>query len=187
MPKRGLNLWYVRDFLATTPSVRQPLFETSDEVGPPKSAPKSEGHCVLAGLARWWSGYGRAAACPGDAVSEHDEPRSFHLALVVRVVQTSGNPKYHRQEKEEHKDLLGPETARWGGGLPREGVVAEKFAPSLESLSSLGFEEFNLGCPGNFAGMSRTPGGVQKSLCRKKVRAHFSFPKSATGKKTLQT
>ena len=41
-------------------------------------------------------------------------------------------------------------------------VVAEKFMPSLESLSSLGFEERNLGCPGNFAGMSRTPGGVQK-------------------------
>ena len=39
-------------------------------------------------------------------------------------------------------------------------------------------EERNLGCPGNFAGMSRTParaGGVQK-VCAKKVRAHFSFP-----------
>ena len=49
-----------------------------------------------------------------------------------------------------------------GGGLPREGVVAEKFVLSLKSLSSLGFEERHLGCPGNFAGMSRTPGGVQK-------------------------
>ena len=55
---------------------------------------------------------------------------------------------------------------RWGGGLPREGVVAEKFVPSLESLSSLGFEERNLGCPGSFAGMSRTPGGVQKVCAR---------------------
>ena len=45
----------------------------------------------------------------------------------------------------------------------------------LESLSSLGFGERNLGCPGNFAGMSRTPGGVQK-VCAKKVRAHFSSP-----------
>ena len=62
-----------------------------------------------------------------------------------------------------------------GGGLPREGVVAEKFVPSLGSLSSLGFEERNLGCPGNFAGMSRTP-GVFKRLCKQKVRAHFSFP-----------
>ena len=72
-------------------------------------------------------------------------------------------------------NFLGPETARWGGVLPREGVVAKKFVPSLESLSSLGFEERNLGCPRNFAGMSRTPGGVQK-VCAKKVRAHFSAP-----------
>ena len=82
-------------------------------------------------------------------------------------------------KKREHEDeLLGPETARWGGGLPREGVVAEKFVPALESLSSLGFEESNLGCAGNFAGMSRTPGGVQK-VCAKKVRAHFSLPASS--------
>ena len=70
---------------------------------------------------------------------------------------------------------MGPETARWGGGLPLEGVVAENFVPALETLSSLGFEERNPGCPGNFAGMSRTPGGVQK-VCAKKLRAHFSFP-----------
>ena len=61
------------------------------------------------------------------------------------------------------------------GGLPREGVVAKKFMPSLESLSSLGFEARNLGRPGNFAGMSLTPGGVQK-VCGKKVCARFSFP-----------
>ena len=30
--KRGLNLWHMKDFLAPTPSVRQPLFETSDMV-----------------------------------------------------------------------------------------------------------------------------------------------------------
>ena len=28
--KRGLNLWHDKDFFATTPSVRQPLFEPSD-------------------------------------------------------------------------------------------------------------------------------------------------------------
>ena len=38
-------------------------------------------------------------------------------------------------------NFWGPETARWGGGLPREGVVAEKFVPFLKSLSSLGFKE----------------------------------------------
>ena len=67
--------------------------------------------------------------------------------------------------------FLGPETTWWGGGLPREGVVAEEFVPSLESLSSLDLEEES-GCPGNFAGMSWTHGGVQK-VCAKKVRAHF--------------
>ena len=68
-----------------------------------------------------------------------------------------------RQEKRAQRlTFLGPETARWGGGFPREGVVAKKFVLPLESLSSLGFEERDLGCPGNFAGMSRTPGGVQK-------------------------
>ena len=29
---QGLNLRYGRDFLVPTPSVRQPLFETSDEI-----------------------------------------------------------------------------------------------------------------------------------------------------------
>ena len=49
------------------------------------------------------------------------------------------------------------------GGLPREGVVAEKFAPSLESLSSLGFEERTgilPGCPG--------PLGVFKKFVQKR-------------------
>ena len=59
-------------------------------------------------------------------------------------------------------NFLGPETAWRGGGLPCEGVVAKNFVLSLESLSSLGFEEKNLGCAGSFAGMSRTPGGVPK-------------------------
>ena len=71
-------------------------------------------------------------------------------------------------------NFWGPETAGWVGRLPREGVVVEKFAPSLESLSSLGSEERNLGCPKNFAGISQTR-GVQK-VCAIKVRAHFAFP-----------
>ena len=71
------------------------------------------------------------------------------------------------RKKSTKINILGPETARWGGGLPREGVVAEKFVPSLESLSSLGFEERNLGCSGT--------GGVQK-VCAKEVCAHVSFP-----------
>ena len=88
------------------------------------------------------------------------------------------NPRHQARKNNTKINYLVAETARWGGGLPREGVVAEEFAPSLESLSSLALEE-NLGCPGNFAGMSRTPGGAQNSLCAKKsMRAFFvSYPK----------
>ena len=86
---------------------------------------------------------------------------------------------FQARKKSTKIKFLGPETARWGGGLPREGVVAENFVPALETLSSLGFEERNPGCPGNFAGMSRTPEIVQK-VCAKKLRAHFSFPKLGT-------
>ena len=71
-------------------------------------------------------------------------------------------------------NFLGPETTRFGGGLACEKVVAKEFVPSLESLSSLGSEERNLGRPANFTGMSRIPGIVRK-VCAKKVRAHFSF------------
>ena len=74
------------------------------------------------------------------------------------------------RKKSTKINFLGPKTTRWGGGRPREGVVAEKFVPSLESLSSLGFKERNLGCPGNFAGMSRTPKGVQKFVQKEFVR-----------------
>ena len=70
---------------------------------------------------------------------------------------------------QEKRSTSGAETAWWGGGLPRERVVAEKFVPSLESLFSLGLEGRNLGCPGIFVGMSRTFGGSSKSLCKKIV------------------
>ena len=79
------------------------------------------------------------------------------------------------KKKSTKINFFGPETAGWGGGLPPEGVGVKKFVPSLESLSSLGFDARNLGCPGIFAGMSRTPGGVQK-VCARKVCAHFAFP-----------
>ena len=80
---------------------------------------------------------------------------TVHPPLFLWVGFRSG------KKKSTKINFVGPETARWGGDLPCEGVVAEKFVPALESLSSLGFEERNLGCPANFAGMSRTPGGVQ--------------------------
>ena len=39
------------------------------------------------------------------------------------------------KKKSTEINFLGPETTRQGGGLPRGGGVAEKFVPSLESLS----------------------------------------------------
>ena len=39
-----------------------------------------------------------------------------------------------------------------------------------------GFEGRNLGCLGNFAGTSRTPGGVQKVCANKKSSCAFFFP-----------
>ena len=62
-------------------------------------------------------------------------------------------------------NFFGPETARWGGGLPREGVVSKKLVLSLESLSALGFEERNLGCLGYSARMSRTPNENNHLAC----------------------
>ena len=76
-----------------------------------------------------------------------------------------------KEKKAQRLTFLGPETAaRWGGGLPREGVVAEKFMPALESLSSLRFEGKNIwdvpgflpGCPGPLAVFKKF---VQKSSC----------------------
>ena len=83
--------------------------------------------------------------------------------------------KIQARKKSTKINFLGPETARWGGGLPCEGVVAEKFVPSLESLSCLGFEERNLGCPGNFAGMSLTLGVFKKFAPKKFARIFRSL------------
>ena len=54
----------------------------------------------------------------------------------------------------------------WGSSTRRSGG---RELGSLPRKFSLGFDG------GNFAGMSRTRGGV-KSLCKKKVHAHFSLP-----------
>ena len=91
-----------------------------------------------------------------------------------RISEEEVNKLCQARKKSTKIKLLGPETARWGGGLPREGVVAENFVPALETLFSLGFEERNPGCPGNFAGISWTP-GCSKSLCKKNFVRIFRF------------
>ena len=89
--------------------------------------------------------------------------------LICSGGQKDSESQNHARKKSTKINFLGPETAQWGGGLPREGVVAKKFVPSLESLSSLGFEERNLGCPGFLPGCPGPLGVfkkfVQKSSC----------------------
>ena len=72
----------------------------------------------------------------GGKVGEAQGGRGIHIDVrsqgAVREMVSKKSTKIH---------FLGPETTGWGGGgLPREGVVVEKFVPSLESLSSLGLE-----------------------------------------------
>ena len=65
------------------------------------------------------------------------------------------------RKKSTKINFWGPETARWGGGLPRRRVVVEKFVPSLESFVFLGY---------GIAGMSRTPREFKKFVPKKFVR-----------------
>ena len=102
-------------------------------------------------------------------LQKSNSPSSSQNLPSLAQSEDHKRPMNQERKKSTKIEFLDPETARWGGGLPREGVVAEKFVPSLESLSSLGFEERILGRPGNFAGMSRTPGGVQKVSAKKFV------------------
>ena len=75
---------------------------------------------------------------------------------------------FFRQERRAQRLTFGSgdRPVGWGSSTRRGG--GRKVRASLESLSSLGFEGRNLECPGNFAGMSRIPGGVQK-VCAKKI------------------
>ena len=60
----------------------------------------------------------------------------------------------------------------WGSSMRRGGGRKARALP--RKFVFLGFRR-ELGCPGNFAGMSRT----SKSLCKKTFSRVFSFPKYA--------
>ena len=47
--------------------------------------------------------------------------------------------KQSGKKKEPKPKLLGPDILRWGGGLIREGVGAEKFGMSLETRETIFF------------------------------------------------
>ena len=62
--------------------------------------------------------------------------RSDFSAIAIFWDAKLNNPlpalRLLREEKEPKPKLLGPDILRWGGGLPREGVGAEKFGMSRE-------------------------------------------------------
>ena len=122
---------------------------------------------------RWYAR--KSGNSPAPLFPKHYYHRQdFKLREIVSEIRVCpvGAQISGKENKSTKINFLGPKTAQWGGGLPHEGVVAKTSVPSLESLPSLGFEERNLGCPGNFAGISWTSGHVQK-VCARKVRAHF--------------
>ena len=92
-------------------------------------------------------------------------PDTFNV--LIKVIQI--------RKKSTKIDFLGPETARWGGGLPRTGVVAENFVPALESLSSLGFEGGIWDVPGILPGCPGPLGIFKKFVPKKFVRIFRSL------------
>ena len=85
----------------------------------------------------------RETSVPGRGGSQTPK---YRLPKWMSEACSSGKKK----KKSTKINFFGPETAGWGGGLPHEGVGVEKFVPSLESLSSLGFAERNLGMSREF-------------------------------------
>ena len=81
----------------------------------------------------------------------------------------------HARKKSTKINFVGSGDCRVGWGSSTRRAGGRKVRASLESLFSLGFEGENLGCPGSFAGISRTPGGVQK-VCAKQTKVFCSAP-----------
>ena len=81
------------------------------------------------------------------------------MSLINSHLLPPPNLKQFRQEKSTKINLFGPETAWWGGCLPREGGGGRNV--------SWMFHEFCWDVPDH--------GGCSESLC-KKVSAHVSAP-----------
>ena len=92
-----------------------------------------------------------ASAIASDAASTSSSFERVHSQALLAMLK--------KGRKGEGKN------GRKGGKGRRE--VVEKFAPSLESLSSLGLEGMNLGCPRHFAGMR--PLGASRPGSQKKL------------------
>ena len=90
-----------------------------------------------------------------------------------------------RQETRAQRFLLfgsGHRPCHWGGGLPREGVVAEKFVLALESLSFFfffGFRREESGISLELCGMSQTLVVFNKFVLKKFVRIFRSLSRDS--------
>ena len=98
---------------------------------------------------------------------------NFFRRIHLRSHYINFTANIHERKKSTKINFLGPETARWGGGLPREGVVAKNFVLSLESLSSLGFEGRESAMSREFCRDVPGPLGVFKKLVLKKFVCIF--------------
>ena len=99
------------------------------------------------------------------SVSSEDarEGPSQILSFILHALGNELRRVLAGKKKEPKSKLFGPDISGWGGGLPREGVGAEKFGMSLET----GKPTFFGGISQDFAGISRRcPKTLRnKSLC----------------------
>ena len=65
-----------------------------------------------------------------------------HQQLRMNAAFRMQSSPCQARKKSTKINSLGPETAGWGGGLPREGVVVEKFVPSWASSKGLCKKKF---------------------------------------------
>ena len=77
-------------------------------------------------------------------------------------IKNGGVPKNSGKKKEHKPKLFGPDIFRWGGGLPREGVGAEKFGSNFFLRDVPGF--------------CRDIPGVPEKFEKKKVCVQVVFP-----------
>ena len=94
-------------------------------------------------------------------------------------------PRFQARKKSTRINFLGPETARWGGGLPREGVGVKKFVLSLESCLPWVSKRGIWDVPGILPGCPAPQGVFKKFVQKKFVRIFHSRKLCFKGKMKL--
>ena len=94
----------------------------------------------------------------------------FHAATPPPRPEKSNTPTLQARKKSTKINFLGPETARGGEGLPREGAGVEKLVPSLESFFPWVSREGIWDVPGILPGCPAPLGVFKKFVPKKFVR-----------------